>query len=656
MQKYNTTSLAFAEVNTEPDGFEAIESYLSAEGGYWLDHDVWKVNSGKFEERGIDLDGRKRGSIADFTEIRSYTIKTELKYYVLRLLTEKQMKATVFSNNLKSIITILAGLLNERAYVGSSSLTEIKFSEEELLSVIAQENRIQFAQSIMNTSARMLDGIYWQGNETDRDIWRPKSIPGARLSATHMRSASPLHFEDIPEYYRECIKRYMKRLIIKRSWKHCSEMLRYIKVFFRLFYENGYEDGFLKNLSRFDVENYLEWAAAEYEGTNATYASKSVSFIRQFLDYIQMAEYPQAPDKDVYRLIFDEDIPKRERITDTFEKIRYIPEPVLVQLDANVSEIEPKEMQPLYILLRESGWRGTDILNLRYDNCIDYVWNKNEQRYIPYLCGEITKTGIPKLKIPIRDDVAEQLEILINDAKSRSTEANNPHRYLFNTYYGLNTGLPYSRNSFAAAVQDMIERKEIRDADGSIYHFKVHSLRHTRASEYAEQGMPVGVIQKLLGHCSLQMTLHYAKVSEDVVYRKWKESADLGSLSLHVTPPGSNAQPLGDEIRYEKVNRGLDAVRVPFGVCFKPSKLACKTQLKHCLDCANFCSSRENESEYKEEIRRVGEQIALAKRLGRDEWIEKNEEYLNLLLAMLEKIRADGIVHRNGALREAPDA
>lgn len=52
-------------------------------------------------------------------------------------------------------------------------------------------------------------------------------------------------------------------------------------------------------------------------------------------------------------------------------------------------------MRPVYILLRESGWRGTDILNLRYDNCLDYLWSEKEKEYIPYLCGEyeINATG-----------------------------------------------------------------------------------------------------------------------------------------------------------------------------------------------------------------------------------------------------------------------
>ena len=652
MQRYNRTSLALA-AEYEDNGFEKIEEYLSAEDGYWLSNDVWEVKSGKFEKRGIDIGSRKRGSIADFSMISSYTIKTELKYYVLWSLTNKVISPAVFSARYMSAVKELSIIFNKKT--DSVSITEIKLTDDVSSGMKSGEARM-LAGFILNKSSKLLGDVYSCERETSRDVWRPRRVPGAKLSATQMRTATPIHFENIPEYYRESIKRYMNRLVVKRSWSHCTEMLRYIKTFFRLFYENGYEDGFLRDLSRLDIENYLTWIAEEYEGRNATYASKAVSFIRQFLDYIQMAEYPQAPVKDIYRLIYDEDIPKRERLEDTFEKIKYIPEPVLVQLDANVSEIEPEEMQPLYVLLRETGWRGADVLNLRYDTCLDYEWNKTEGRYIPFLCGEITKTGIPLLKVPIRDEVAELVKELVKEAETKSTEYNNPHRYLFNTYEGLSSGLPYNKQAFSAAVQEMIERKDIRDADGEIYHFKAHSLRHTRASEYAEQGMPIGVIRRLLGHCSLQMTLHYAQYSEDIVYRKWKESTELGSLHLNVTAPGSEAVTLADEIHYDKVNKGLDAVRVPFGVCFKPSKLACRTQLKHCLECANFCSSRENESEYREEIRRVGEQIALAKRLSRDDWVEKNTEYLQLLLAMLEKIKAEGVVHKNGALREGSDA
>lgn len=657
MARYNSTSLALAEEQAVKDCFEEVKTCLSSEGGYWLEHDIWTASSGKFAERGIDLDGVHGDIIADFSMMPDGKLKTELKYHALWSLDMRVISARTYAKDYRLAVMDIGRFLGSHGNVGS--ITEESSVLEELQTAGSTDFRCYVIRIILSRAKTLLTDVYDIRDEMDKDEWRALRIPGTRLSATQKRAKSVIRFTDLPDYYKEPVKRYFRRLVIKRSWSHCSEMLRYIKVFFRLFYENRYEDGFLKNLNRFDIERYLEWIAEEYEGDNATYVSKAVSFIREFLDYIQMAEYPEAPEKDVYRLIFDDDIPKRERPDDTYEKIRYIPEPVRIQLDANVSAIEPEEMQPLYVLLRESGWRGTDILDLRYDTCLDYIWNKDDEKYVPYLCGEITKTGIPLLKIPIREDVAEMVEGLKKEAEAKSTELNNPEKYLFNTYEGLNMGLPYSKSAFVKAVQDMIDRKGIMDADGTPYHFKTHSLRHTRASEYAEQGMPIGVIQRMLGHCSLQMSLHYAKVSDNVLYKKWKETEALGILHLASTPPGQERTRSGsetEEVCYEFVRKGLDAVRVPFGVCFKPSKLSCKTQAKHCLDCASFCSTREDEAEYREEIKRVGAQIALGKHLGRQEWVDKNQEYLDLLIKMEERIHQEGIVHKNGALREDPHA
>lgn len=220
--------------------------------------------------------------------------------------------------------------------------------------------------------------------------------------------------------------------------------------------------------------------------------------------------------KDVTRLLFDDDIPRRERSEDSMNKVKYIPEPVKEQLDASVQELEPEEMRPVYVLLHESGWRGTDVLNLRYDSCLDYLWSEKEKEYIPYLCGEITKTKIPMLKIPVRPKVAEMVKNLADKVRKQITESNNPEHYLFNTFEGKNMGLPYSKPAFAKAVQNMIHKKGILGGDGQPYHFKTHSLRHTRSMEHTEQGMPIGIIQQVLGHCSLQMTVHYSKVSENM--------------------------------------------------------------------------------------------------------------------------------------------
>ena len=260
--------------------------------------------------------------------------------------------------------------------------------------------------------------------------------------------------------------------------------------------------------------------------------------------------------------------------------------------------------------------------------------------------------GIPQLKDPIRDEVAEMVKLMAEEVTAKSTEENNPDKYLFNCYEGRCMGLPFSKPAFSDAVQKMIDKNDIRDADGKLFHFKAHGLRHTRAMEYAEQGMPIGIIKRLLGHCSLQMTLHYAKVSEDTVYQKWKNTEKLDLLKIKTTPPGKNTART-DMVHYENVRLNLDAVRVPFGVCFKPSKAGCRRQTEQCMECPSFCSTSKNLDEYASEIEKVSAMIRIGQTLGRDEWVQKNQEYLDRLIQMQGEVKEKGIVHKSGSMREA---
>lgn len=641
-------AIAFPQEAFE-DKYNWMAEYLSSERGYWEKNDKWYLNADSFQEAGIKVASKTRELMADFSGFQSEELKVEMKYYLLFSMKEELLTAIGISRNYKRAV---ASLGKELGNAKVSSFDGLAAECREPDGIEGTEKRAY--QQLYRGVVGFITDYYDDRDELEKDTWHAARIPGAKLSATEKRSKNVLYFEGIPKHYRETVKRFMGRLAVRRGWSFCREMLQYIRYFFRVFYEHGYTDGFFERLQRKDVENYLGWAAADYAGKNATFRSKAVSFIRRFIDYIQLAEYPQAPGKDVNRLIFDDDIPKRERYEDTIAKVKYIPEPVREQLDASIYEIEPAELMPVYVLLRESGWRGTDVLNLRHDSCLEYLWNAHEQKYISYLCGEITKTGIPLLKIPIRQEVADMVKKLTEEAAAASTEKNNPEKYLFNTYEGRCKGLPYSKPSFSAAMQALIDRKGILDGDGKPYHFKAHSLRHTRAMEYTEQGMPIGIIQQVLGHCSLQMTLHYSKVSENMLYEKWKETEKLHLLHLD-SKPLTKETVKEEGIHFAFIRKNLDAVKVPFGVCFKPSKLPCRQQMKHCLDCANFCTGKDNIPEYEAEIRRVRELLETGRNLGRSDWTDKNQKYLEILEKMLSRIQKEGTVHKNGRHREEDD-
>lgn len=639
---------AFAlEIQTDPYQEEII-SFLSSEEGYWLKNDKWSADSNEYKILNLGPLKDRSHFIADFSGYKNENIKNEVKYAILLMMKEKTISAYVLNNVYSTAIKLMGTTIGSDPGISTLAFVNAEdISELPAVKPLLKDRYVCIKRNVIE----IITELYDDREETEKDVWYARKIPGIKQSATAKRHKTRLSFEEIPAYYRESVKRYFKRLIYKRSWSYCHEILMYIRAYYRLFYKHGYSDGFQEKLNRKDVEEYISWIADEHANDNATYTSKAISFIRNWLEFIQLAEYPQAPVKDMTRLIFDDDIPKRERMSDTYEKIKYIPEPVRNAIDAAIDDIEPVEMKPVYILLRETGWRGTDVLNLRYDNCLDYIWNSKEEIYVPYLYGEITKTGIPILKIPVREEVASLLKSLIDEAKGKSTDENNPDKYLFNTYEGKNKGLPYSKLAFTSAVQDLINRKKILDGNGELYHFKTHSLRHTRAMEYTEQGMPIGIIQQILGHCSLQMTLHYSKVSENMLYKKWHETEKLNLFKPDVPPPDPDHQKI-EEIHFERIRKNLDAVRVPFGICFKPTRIACKQQMNMCIECPSFCTTKNDLPEYDAEIKRVKEQIKIGESCDRQDWIDKNREYLLRLEQMKERILSEGIIHKNGKLRE----
>ena len=625
--------------------------YLSAEDGYWYKNDKWRADTAAYKKTGLRDVRFPDEAIVDFSGYQNEWLKLEVKYFILYGMKHKWRSPYNLQNMQKSAVRMLGERIGCDLSLASFSQIDVD-DESDMPDIIAGKTPLREYKNLRRGVIEFISDIYDEREETEKDVWHALRIPGVKLSAATKRQNPSMNFTELTEFYRPMVKRFMKRLVTRRSWSYCKEMLMYIRYFFRVFHDHGYGEGFLENLARQDVESYLCWVAEDYERCNATFRSKAVSFVRIWLDYIQIAEYPLAPEQSIERLIFEDDVPKRERAADTIEKVRYIPAPIIQQMDACIEQIEPAEMRPVYILLRETGWRGTDVLNLRYDTCLQYAWDAGENRSVPYLCGEITKVGIPQLKDPIRDEVAEMVKLLAEEAAVKSTKENNPDRYLFNCYEGRCMGLPFSKPAFSSAVQKMIDKNDIRDAGGTLFHFKAHGLRHTRAMEYAEQGMPIGIIQRLLGHCSLQMTLHYAKVSEDTVYQKWKNTEKLDLLKITTLPPGKKTAQT-DMVHYENVRSNLDAVRVPFGVCFKPSKTGCRRQTEQCLECPSFCSTKSNLDEYASEIEKVSAMVRIGQTLGRDEWVQKNQEYLTRLIQKQGEVKEKGIIHKSGSMREA---
>lgn len=645
--------------NGQLNKYEEIIKYLKQDNDYWINNDRWDLTESFFVGELV-----RRSRYIDFSSFKNTLLKNELKYYIVFNFKEKKL-SNRYIVDLTCHFKLLGDFCNKYYYnVNSFSDVEYKKFYNKWVLYLSEIGMIYGREKINGLKIiKLLFVIKFTGQfydnreEIEKDIWYARNIKGVKITATQCNQTNRLNFTSIPPYYRETVKRYFVTIVTKKSFTLCGSVLTYLNYFFKSFYSRGYKDGFVEILERKDIEEYIFHLMNYRKGKNNNGTSHYISYVRMFLEYIQLAQYKQATKKDISFLIFQDDMPKKSSWDSKNIKAKFIPEPILKQLDSNIKDLDRPEFIPIYILLRETGWRGTDILNLRYHNCLEQIWNNKEKNYNYYLCGEITKTGIAQLKIPIRDKVAEMVQKAIDKAKELSTEENNPNKYLFNVYEGRLKGTPMPKHTLKYSINKLIKEKDIRDVNGELFHFRLHSLRHTRAKEYVEQGVGLSVIQQILGHTSLQMTVHYATVDENIVYEKWKATEDLELFKLNtetykLEQVDLNTDEGKDLIKYEYVKKNLDAVKVPFGVCFKLSKLPCKQQMNHCLNCASFCTTTENITEYEDEIENVKKQIDISKRYGRELWAEKNKSYLKLLEDTLNQVKEHKLIHKNGKSRE----
>lgn len=400
----------------------------------------------------------------------------------------------------------------------------------------------------------------------------------------------------------------------------------------------------MKYLNRNDIEQYIDYLHTTKSTTTLDYRSRKLAAIYSFLEYIQIAKYPESPIEHYYHLMYREDLPKRARTSD---RIKYIPEYILNQL-TKILSINPSELNlpmrecdrvyiPIIILLLETGFRISDILNLRYNSCL--VKTKDQW----YLKGDIQKTQVKDHTIPITKEVAEIVQTLIEIRKEKALTEHNPNKYLFIRTFGARMGYPVSSSSVQNTLNRWANTYNIVDEDGNIYHFKNHAFRHTKAVELINNGMSLLTLQKFMAHCSPEMTMVYAKITDSTLKKEWQEAQEKrGPLLQFNIATGEVKEADCNVIECERIRHNLEAAKVPMGYCMASKNMGCPYVETPCLTCNNFCTTPENISEFDLEIQNT-EQL-VKRTIDMPIWNEKNQKRLNQLINIRTTL-AQGLIH-----------
>jgi len=130
---------------------------------------------------------------------------------------------------------------------------------------------------------------------------------------------------------------------------------------------------------------------------------------------------------------------------------------------------------------------------------------------------------------------------------------------------------------------------------------RTHRMRHTRATDLLNAGVPIHVVQRYMGHVSPAMTMHYAKTLAETHEAEFLRFAKLGrdARPLEMDP--------ADVYELVQLDRHTDRI-LPNGVCLLPPPKRCDRG-NACLTCDHFATDGRHLGDLCAQLAATGELI-----------------------------------------------
>jgi integrase len=206
--------------------------------------------------------------------------------------------------------------------------------------------------------------------------------------------------------------------------------------------------------------------------------------------------------------------------------VKRVEKPALAVADPDIHYLDTEEIEALlravpddplgrvervmYLTAAMTGMRQGELFALRWR---DVDWSARRIRVRRnYVRGEF---GTPKSKrssrsVPLASRVATELELLSQDSEyTRDDDLVFAHPA---------TGNPIDRSKLLKRFKAALRRGDVRAV-------RFHDLRHTFGTRMAAQGMPMRVLQELMGHRDFKTTLIYADYAPSEREAEWVEEA-----------------------------------------------------------------------------------------------------------------------------------
>ncbi|MHC0039757.1 tyrosine-type recombinase/integrase [Pseudoneobacillus sp. C159] len=595
--------------------------------------------------------------VVRFKNVLNTCITNELKYYFFKCLTESVLKMETVWRRSPAINRLQGFIL--KYYSNINSILDISYEKflfhyktylfEDGCSKLTVKGYVQLYNRI---HAFFLDW-YDVRSETEKDIWNVR-----KLGIDYNQSTSndcTLNFNSVPTVFRDLVKKYIKnRLLVQESlsWGSAIQNTTKLQVFFKFIHEKYPNWLSLDQLSRIDIEQFIEFLRTHPMGGNShykgeapteNYINRSMGFLEAFIEYLQRFEWNEAPIKPVRLLIFPEDKPKSP--PKSKDNVKYISDFVWEQIMNHMEKL-PENIRTIILLLEATGFRISDTCALKVDCLIqkeDGWWVVGEQRKVK------DKTH----RVPISEEIAKVILAQQELTRRKSSQDNNPLNYLFPTYTGTRKGEPISRGNVVNNLNKIALENNIVDENGDIYRCKPHAFRHRFGVNLINNGMNILHVQKLMAHASPEMTLVYAQIHDTTLRKEWEKASNNGAVKLQqgglVISTTLEQQADDNGLELEWIRHNLDSIRLDHGFCIKSPKNNCdyleQTLEPPCIknSCRSFHVDQTFLDFYNDQILKMESDIEVYQKSGR----YRSAEIIQPKLKKYKEIR-DGIKNNGG--------
>ena len=653
--------------------------YTEVPTSYFLENDKWHIEFfGEIEQFEEQVKNCKNTNKNISFPFNNENINKEMKFIVYNKLFSDEWGLQSALMGQMQFIRRLAQFINEK-YPNINSFKELDLEKTNIQWIDWLENNniktlfknnsnfkltgkeyifktpsANFLEIITSCLSKLID----EREEWKKDKWDVRNLEQYGVTYNKSRTTYYINFQKINNLnMREEIKKYIKQRLVANNKFSCSRALsylQYIPPFMNYICELEPTWNDLKNLQRQHILKYIEWLniyakenLTQKKATPKRYIARALSIIQKFLSDIQVREYGIAPIKNVRILIFSEDKPKVPKKSN--DQIDYVPDFVLEQMFDNINNLH-KEVIPVVYTMFKTGLRISDVLELTHDSLV-----KLNNKY--WITTDIEKVYVEGHRVPIDDELANMLAVLIDTAKKYSNEDNNPENYIFVRYKGSRKGKPY----MAKWVQDTLNLFaidfNISDESRDRYHFKNHAFRHTYAIKMLNGGADILTVQELLAHASPEMTMRYAKLLDDTKRKTFDKAVKQGIFSFDESTKlkDENAGEIpADIIDMLYTNHKLNALDTPYGTCMQRTNGKC-TYAKQppCLTCNSGSPCKDlcvgafegDIGKYEIMINSTKNMIENGKMYNRTEMVKENEELLKLYEDIHSKISQGNIIY-----------